>query len=151
MKAVVAVVLLLSVGNKVEYFPSILFGHILIGPGMSRYETIFVVTAKEKTRSRLTLFSDRGEAMKARFVDEEGNVASVGSAFEIFLVPGRPVKIKLALPPDESSDDVAVRTGWATFTSSGEIEVSALVRITTPDGKLITKHVLGSQRPPAGD
>ena len=83
MKAVVAVVLLLSVGNKVEYFPSILFGHILIGPGMSRYETIFVVTAKEKTRSRLTLFSDRGEAMKARFVDEEGNVASVGSAFEI--------------------------------------------------------------------
>ena len=151
MKALISLCLLLSTANPVEYFPSILFGHILVGPGVSRYETVFTITARQETRSTLSLFTDAGEPMKASFIDEQGKAASTSHSFEFFLMPDRPVKIRLGLPSDEASDDVAVKSGWATFRSTGEIQVTALVRITTPDGKLVTRHVLGSEKPPAGD
>jgi len=31
------------------------------------------------------------------------------------------------------------------------VDVTAVVRITTPDGKLISRHVLGSEKPPVGE
>ena len=65
MNALLALLLLISTPNQVEYFPSILFGHILVGPGTSRYETVFTVTAKKEARSTLALFNERGESMKA--------------------------------------------------------------------------------------
>ena len=151
MKLLIALFLLFYPGEHVEYFPSILYGHILTGPGMSRYETIFTITAKKEIRCTLALFEERGEPMKASFVDAEGKSANTGSSFEFFLMPDRPVKIKLALPPEESSADVVVRTGWATFSGPEEIDISALVLIRTPDGKVITRHVLGSEKPPTGD
>jgi hypothetical protein len=141
---------MIAVGD-IQYIPSILYGHILVGSGTSRYETVFTVTATKATRSRLDVFTDRGEPMDASFEDEKGKTASIGNSFEFFLMPGRPVTIKLALMPEEAADDVAVKTGWATFHSSEDVEISATVRITTPDGKLVSRHVLGSERPPTGD
>ena len=151
VKALGALLLMVAVGGEIQYVPSILYGHILVGSGTSRYETVFTVTARKATRSRLDVFTDKGEPMEANFVDEQGNSASTGNSFEFFLMPDRPVKIKLALMPEEAADDVAVKTGWATFHSSEDVDISAIVRITTQDGKLITRHVIGSERPPAGE
>ena len=150
VKALGALLLMVTVGGDVQYIPSILYGHILIGSGTSRYETVFTITAKRAARSRLDIFTDKGEPMDASFVDEQGHSASTGSSFEFFLMPGRPVRIKLALMPEEAGDDVAVKSGWATFHSSEDVDISAIVRITAPDGKLISRHVLGSERPPTG-
>jgi hypothetical protein len=79
-----------------------------------------------------------------------GKSASTGHSFEFFLSPERPLKIRLTLLPEQAAEQVAVMSGWATFESSEEIKVVAVVRITTPDGKLITRHVLGSEKPPVG-
>ena len=49
--------------------------------------------------------------------------------------------------PDQSGIEVAVMTGWATFESTENIDVVAVVRITTPDGKLINRYVLASEEP----
>ena len=89
--------------------------------------------------------------MTASFVDARGGSAKTGSSFESFLMPDRPVKIRLALPSEEAQESVAVKTGWATFQSAEQIDIIAVVRITTPDGTLITRHVLGSERPPTGE
>jgi hypothetical protein len=151
VKALGALLLMVAVGGDVQYIPSILYGHILVGSETSRYETVFTVVAKKATRSRLDVFTDKGERMDASFVDEKGETASTGNSFEFFLMPGRPLTIKLALMPEEAIDEVAVKTGWATFSSSEDVDINATVRITTPDGKLITRHILGSERPPTGD
>jgi hypothetical protein len=146
-----ALLLLSSFGKEVQYFPSVLYGHILIGPGTSRYETIFAITARKETRATLELFTDKGEPMQASFTDEHGKAASTGNSFEFFLTPDRPVAIRLALAAEDMAEDVAVKTGWATFQSSEEIEVAAVVRITTPEGKILSRHVLGAQKAITGD
>lgn len=143
--------MLLLSGKEIRYFPSILYGHILVGPGMSKYETVFTVSARKETRATLQLFAEKGEQMNASFVDELGKSASTGHSFEFFMTPERPLRIRLTLMPEQAADDVAVMTGWATFESSEDIEVVAVVRITTPEGKLITRHVLASERPPSGN
>ena len=142
--------MLLLSGKEIRYFPSILYGQILIGTGMSKYETVFTVSARKEARAALRLFADKGERMNASFMDELGKPASTGDSFEFFITPGRPVKIKLTLAPDQAADEVAVMSGWATFESSELLDVVAVVRITTPDGKLMTRHVLESEKPPAG-
>ena len=142
--------MLLLSGNEIRYFPSILYGQILAGTGTSKYETVFTVSARKEARAALRLFADKGERMNASFMDELGKLASTGDSFEFFITPGRPVKIKLTLAPDQAADEVAVMSGWATFESSELLDVVAVVRITTPDGKLITRHVLESEKPPAG-
>jgi hypothetical protein len=43
-----------------------------------------------------------------------------------------------------------LRTGWANFHSTAELDVWALVRIVKPDGTLINKHVLLPERAPTG-
>ena len=139
--------MLLLSGKEIRYFPSILYGQILAGPGMSKYETVFTVSAKKETRATLQLFADKGERMEATFVDELGKAAGTGHSFELFLAPGRPVRIRLALMPDQAGSEVAVMTGWATFESTENIDVVAVVRITTPDGKLINRHVLAPEEP----
>jgi hypothetical protein len=88
--------------------------------------------------------------MEASFLDELGKSASTGHSFEFFLTPSRPVTIRLMLMPEQEAGEVAVMSGWATFESTENIEVTAVVRITTPDGKLITRHVLVPEKPPAG-
>jgi len=142
--------MLLLSGKEIRYFPSILYGQILIGTGMSKYETVFTVSARKEARAALRLFADKGERMNASFMDELGKSASTGDSFEFFITPGRPFKIKLTLAPNQAADEVAVMSGWATFESSELLDVVAVVRITTPDGKLITRHVLESEKPPAG-
>jgi hypothetical protein len=137
-------------GKEIRYFPSILYGHILAGPGTSKYETVFTVSAKKETRAALHLFGEKGERIEASFVDDLGKVAGSGHSFEFFMTPERPVIIRLTLMPEQTANDVAVMTGWATFESSDDIDVAAVVRITTPDGKLINRHVIASERPPAG-
>lgn len=150
MNLICALLMLLLFGKEIRYFPSILYGQILAGPGTSKYETVFTVSARKETRATLQLFADKGERMNASFVDELGKSASTGHSFEFFLTPERPIKIRLTLLPEQAAEQVAVMSGWATFESSEDIEVVAVVRITTPDGKLITRHVLGSEKPPAG-
>ncbi len=150
MNVVCGLLMLLLSGNEIRYFPSILYGQILVGTGTSKYETVFTVSARKETRAALHLFADKGERMTASFGDGVGKFASTGDSFEFFLTPERPVSIKLTLPPDQAEDQVAVMSGWATFESSEAIDVVAVVRITTPDGKLITRHVLASEKPPAG-
>ena len=142
--------LLTHAATEVRYFPSILYGHILVGSGMSRYDTTFTATAKKDTRVSIALFTDKGEPMKANFMDERGNIAKTGATFEFLLTGERPLKIKLQLTSEDSKDTVVVRTGWATFHSTETIDVNAIVRITTPDGKLITRHLLASEKPPIG-
>jgi hypothetical protein len=144
-------VVLFSGAEQVRYFPSILFGHILVGSGTSRYETEFVITSANETRSTLDLFTDKGEPMKASFVDETGRTASIGSSFHFLLRADRPLTFKIALLPEETSDAVMVKTGWATFHSGEAIEVLEVVRITSPDGKLIDRHFMASETPSIGD
>jgi hypothetical protein len=132
---------------QVWYFPNILYGHILTGSGSSRYETVFTAVSQKETRARLALFTDRGGPMRASFVDEKGERASAGDSFEFFLSPERPVKIKLQLSPEEILEDVAVKTGWATFRAAGDIEVSALVRVTALDGKVLNAFLLNAEQP----
>jgi hypothetical protein len=150
MSLLLALMMLVLPGKEVRYFPSILYGHILAGPGTSRYETIFTVSARKETRAALHLFGDKGERIEASFVDDLGKAAGTGHSFEFYMTPERPVIIRLTLMPEQTANDVAVMTGWATFESSDEIDVAAVVRITTPDGKLINRHVIASERPPAG-
>jgi hypothetical protein len=147
---VLALLMLALPGREIRYFPSILYGQILAGPGTSKYETVFTVSAKKEARATLHLFGDKGERIEASFVDESGKSASTGHSFEFFIAADRPVIIRLTLMPDQTANDVAVLTGWATFESSDDIDVVAVVRITTPDGKLINRHVIAPERPPAG-
>jgi len=151
VKFLCLLLLVLSPAREARYFPNIVYGHILIGAGTSRYETVFTLVAARETRATLGVFTDKGEPMNASFVDAQGRPAGTGSSFECYLVADRPVQIRLALAPDDAGDDVAVKTGWATIQSSAELEISAVVRITTPDGKLLTRHVLASQKPPIGE
>jgi len=151
VRLIFALLALVPASKEVRYFPSILYGHILIGSGTSRYETVFTITANNETRVTINLFTDKGDPMTASFIDEAGESAGAGNAFECYVIPDRPVKIKLALEPEEAQDEVAVKTGWATFESPEPVDVTAVVRITTPDGKLISRHVLGSEKPPVGE
>ncbi|MBI4471897.1 MAG: hypothetical protein HY646_04455 [Acidobacteria bacterium] len=152
MMTVLTTLLLLVMpgGKEVRYFPSILYGHILIGSGMSRYDTTFTATARHNTRAALALFTDQGEPMEASFLDERGNVARTGSRFEFLLSSERPLRIKIQLTPDDAKETVVVKTGWATFSSSEAIDVTATVLITTPDGKIISRHILSSETPTTG-
>jgi len=150
VKFLLAFLTLVLPGKEVQYFPSILYGHILAGPGTSKYETVFTVSAKKETRAALHLFGEKGERIEASFVDDLGKSAGTGHSFQFFMTPERPVIIRLMLPPEQTANDVVVMTGWATFESSDEIDVAAVVRITTPEGKLINRHVIVSERPPAG-
>ena len=106
---------------------------------------------EEKRRATLQLFGDKGERIEASFVDELGKSASTGNSFEFFMTPERPVIIRLTLIPEQATNDVAVMSGWATFESPGDIDVVAVVRITTPDGKLINRHVIAPERPGIGN
>ena len=150
MRLVLALSMLLLPTKEIRYFPSILYGHILAGPGTSKYETVFTVSAKNEARATLQLFGDKGERIQASFVDELGKPASTGHSFEFYMTPERPVTIRLTLMPDQTANDVVVMTGWATFESSDDIDVVAVVRITTPEGQLINRHVIASEKPPFG-
>src|SRR5689334_14606385 len=150
MRLLLALMMLVLPGREIRYFPSILYGHILAGPGTSKYETVFTVSAKKAARATLQLFGDKGEHIEASFVDELGKSAGTGHSFEFFMTAERPVIIRLTLMPDQTVNDVVVMTGWATFESSDDIDVAAVVRITTLDGKLINRHVIAAERPPAG-
>ena len=66
------------------------------------------------------------------------------------MTPERPVIIRLILVAHRTANDVVVMTGWAMFESSDDIDLVAVVRITTPDGKLIDRHIIASEKPPAG-
>jgi hypothetical protein len=152
MIRIVAALLLFAYGpaadtEQVRHFPSIVFGQILLGPGASRYETIFTVTARKTGLATLDLYNENGVPLQASFVAADGNVASTNSTFRFFLSAGQPVQVKVQLTPDEFYEDIALKTGWANFRSLNEIEVWALVRILKPNGTLIDKHVLQSQKP----
>src|SRR5437773_89278 len=99
--------------EEVRHFPSIVYGQILLGPGASRYETIFTVTCRKGSAATLDLFGETGEPMEASFVDSNGAVASTDSTFRFFLNPNQPVRIKVQLAPDDLQQDVALKTGWA--------------------------------------
>jgi hypothetical protein len=146
---IVAVILggSLETREEVRHFPSIVYGQILLGPGASRYETIFTVTSRREVSAILDLFTDKGEPMMASFADSYGNVTSTDSTFRFFLAAGQPLKIKVQLPPDDLNADVALKTGWANFRSVEDLDVWALVRILKPDGTLVSKHVLLSEKP----
>jgi hypothetical protein len=150
VKILLTLLMLVQPVKEIRYFPSILYGHILSGPGTSKYETVFTVSARKEARATLQLFADKGERMEASFVDALGKSASTGHSFEFYMTPEHPVMIRLTLVPDQMANDVAVMTGWATFESSDDIDVAAVVRIMSPDGKLINRHVIASERPPAG-
>lgn len=156
MTRVTTIVILFLLGaagpseQEVRYFPSILYGQILVGPGASRYETIFTITARTRIPVSVELFTDKGEPMEASFVDQHGEIATTASSFRFFLNGEQPLQIKLQPSADESGQDVFIRTGWATFRSAGDIEVWALVRVLTPEGKLIEKHVLAAEKPSIG-
>jgi hypothetical protein len=134
--------------EEVRHFPSIVYGQILLGPGASRYETIFTVTARKSVPATLDLFAENGEPLNASFVDTKGVVASTDSTFRFYVNANQPVRIKVQLAPDELQEDVALKTGWANFRSTEELEAWALVRILKPDGTLVDKHVLLSEKPP---
>lgn len=136
--------------GEVRHFPSIIYGQILVGPGASRYETIFTIAAKKEGQVTLELFTDDGEPMQASFVDPRGETASTDSSFRFLLTANHPLQIKLQLPPDDLKEDVVLKTGWANFKSSDEMDVRALVRILRPDGTVLDRHVLLSQKPPQG-
>jgi hypothetical protein len=146
---IVAVILSGSQGTReeVRHFPSIIYGQILLGPGASRYETIFTVTSKREVPASLDLFTDKGEPMMASFVDSEGTVTTTDSTFRFLLAAGQPVTIKVQLPPRDLSEDVALKTGWANFRSVEDLDAWALVRILKPDGTLVSRHVLVSEKP----
>jgi hypothetical protein len=139
-----------AAGVDVQYFPSIMYGHILIGTGASRYETSFVATARKATRVTIKLFDEKGEPMEASFLDETGDSAGAGSSFEFFLARGRTIRIRIQLPPEEMRHEVAVKTGWATFAASEDIDVMAVIRITRPDGSLLSRYLAEGEFPPAG-
>jgi hypothetical protein len=132
--------------EEVRHFPSIVFGQILLGPGASRYETIFTVTCRKQAAVTMDLFTDAGEPMPASFVDADGSVAATDSTMRFILMAGQSLRIKVQLPPDQLKEDVALRTGWANFRSNEDLDVWALVRILKPDGTLFDKHVLLSEK-----
>lgn len=136
-------------GSEIRYFPNVIYGHILIGTSASRYETGFSAVSQKETRVTVKLFSDRGEPMAASFLDEKGDLAATGSSFEFFLAPDHPVRIKIQLAPEDAGRDVAVKTGWATFVASEDIDVLALVRVTSPDGSLLNRSLVSAQIPAA--
>ena len=152
LRALSLVMMLLVAGKggdpaTVRHFPSIVYGLILIGPGAARYETIFTVTSKKEVAVTLDLFTDIGEPMEASFVGSDGTVTVTDSTFRVFLTAGQPVRIKVQLSPEELKEDVALKIGWANFRSTEDLDVWALVRIVKPDGTLIDKHVLLSEKP----
>jgi hypothetical protein len=153
MLRAISLVMMLLVGGKggdpatVRHFPTIMYGQILLGPGASRYETIFTVTSKKKVEVTLDLFTEKGQPMEASFVDQDGAVAVTDSTFRFFLPADQPVRIKLQLSPQELKEDVALKIGWANFRSTEDLDVWALIRIVKPDGTLIDKHALLSEKP----
>ena len=152
LRALSLVMMMLAAGRAgdpttVRHFPSIVYGQILLGPGASRYETIFTVTSKKEVGVTLDLFTDKGQPMEASFLDADGTVTSTDSTFRFFVTGGQPVRIKVQLSPDDLKEDVALKTGWANFRSTEDLDVWALVRILKPDGTLIDKHVLLSEKP----
>jgi hypothetical protein len=143
----VPIAALAAADEQVSYFPSLMYGHILAGAAASRYETTLILNSEKGGRAQIELFSEKGEPMEASFTDPDGNIAATGSSFAFVLQPERTLLVKLQLPEQEASDDVAIRTGWATVTSVEELEVSALVRVTTPQGKLLSRYLLSSEKP----
>src|SRR5262245_48292204 len=137
-------------GEQVRHFPSIVYGQILLGPGASKYETIFTVTAKKNASATIDLFNDRGGPMVASFLDQRGVEASSDSTFRFVLVAGQPLQIKLRLTSEDSREEVALKTGWANFHSAEDLAVWALIRIVKPDSTLIDKHILLPERAPTG-
>lgn len=133
--------------EQVSYFPSLLYGHILAGTGPSRYETTLIVRSEKSARAHIDIFSEKGEPMQASFADQDGNIAATGHSFAFMLQPAQPLRVKIQLPSEEASNEIAVKTGWATVSSPEELEVSALVRITTPEGRVLTRHLLSSEKP----
>jgi hypothetical protein len=134
--------------EQVRHFPSIVYGQILLGPGASRYETIFTVTARKSAAATLDLFAENGQPLNASFVDMQGVVASTDSTFRFYVPANQPVHIKIQLAPTELQEEVALKTGWANFRSTEELDAWALVRIRKPDGTLVDRHVLLSEKPP---
>lgn len=144
-----AAVLLASPANGreevVRYFPSILYGQILVGPGASIYETTFRIVSRKRTGATVELYTDKGEPLAASFADVDGTVAVSDTRFRFMLTPDRAIRIKVQLLEAELTEDVAIRTGWATFRSTEDIEVHAIVRIISPEGKVLSRHVLSAQ------
>jgi len=137
-----------NTGLEVNHIPSIVYGQILVGPGSSRYETIFLISSRKEELVHLELFTEDGTPLRASFLDSDGTVAWTDSSFRFYVSPHRALKIKLQLSPEEMNQDVALKTGWANFSSAGGVEVSTLVRVLNIDGTLIDKHLLSSQKPP---
>ena len=137
-------------GEPVQHFPSIVYGQILLGERPSRYETVFTITAKKSAPATVDLFNDKGEPMEASFLDPRGDEAATDTSFRFVLVANQPLQIRLRITADELKDDVVLRTGWANFHSTEELDVWAVVRIMKPDGTLIQKHVLLPERAPTG-
>src|SRR5215510_1698428 len=133
-------------GEQVQHFPSIFYGQILLGEHASKYETIFTITARKNVPATLDLFNEKGEPMEASFLDPRGDEAGSDTSFRFILVAGQPLQVKLRITADELKDDVVLRTGWANFHSTEELDVWALIRIMKPDGTLISKHVLLPER-----
>jgi hypothetical protein len=133
--------------TQTSYFPSLLYGHVLEGSSPSRYETILVVRSNSSARVQIEIFDEKGEPMEASFVDLEGDTANAGTSFAFTIEPDGAVRVKLELPPQEASTGIAVKSGWVIVRGSEPLEVTALVRITTRDGALLTRHILASQTP----
>jgi hypothetical protein len=133
--------------QQVHYFPSVMYGQILTGSAPSRYETTLILKSRKSTRAHIEVFSDKSEPMEASFADADGHIATTSASFAFLLEPERTVRVKLGLPESEASHEIAVHTGWATVTSLEEVEVSALVRITGADGKVLTRSFVFAERP----
>lgn len=140
--SVLVLTLPVRAAEQVLCFPSLMYGHILIGSAASRYETSFVIHSRKGGRVTLKLFSDRNEPLEASFVDDRGNIAETSSAFEFLLAPDRTVKVRLQVPEADRKDEVMVKTGWAMFRFSQESEVQAIIRVRDMSGKLINQYVL---------
>ena len=135
-----------SADERINYLPSLMYGHILAGSGASRYETILVIRSAVRTRAHVEVFAEDGKPLTTSFSDQQGDVAATAASFDFVVQPGRTVQLKLQLPEDEASSDIAVKTGWATIRSFDDLEVSALVRILTAEGRLLSRHVLSTER-----
>ena len=95
-----------SADEQINYLPSLMYGHILVGSGASRYETILVIRADVRTRAQVEVFAEDGKPMTASFSDQEGDIAATAASFDFVVQPGRTVQVKLQLPEEEASKEI---------------------------------------------
>jgi len=132
--------------EQVNYFPTVMFGHILEGSDASRYATTLIVRSRKATRAHIDVFNEQSEPMTASFVDQAGSIAATTTSFTFVLEPNRSVQVKLALTAEEESEAIAVKTGWATVSSLETLDASILILVATPEGRVLTRQVYSAQR-----